>query len=431
VQVAYGSQGAIGGSLNTTVIIGASPGLGAVSNPVSFAARPVIITQNNFADVRTVPNTPAGFMMSWTPTNPGYIAADVNCASPGSAQVLGAGCPALTGLNAGDDTTHLVNLPFSFPHSAGAVTQVMISSNGFLTLGPSTAAGTGCCSGAVAGLLSGPPRISAMWTDLNAATGGTGNGEVYTGVETGSGAFVVTWSGIGEFGVTPVVANSCQIALYPSGDFAIRYGAVQVNGAGHTVLAGYSAGNGATDPGPTDLSAISTPPLASTVYETFAAVGTMDLTGLNFLCIASGSNYLMVPGAGGAYGLREPLVLASAVGSRPGLGLTYTMNLSGISPSPQGNIALLFIGFTELNPGVDLGAPLGAPGCTAFFLPGPSDMNLLNFTLGSPTTSFSAGVPNNNALIGLVAIAEAVSDDTGANAFGWKFSNGLRLTVGL
>ena len=83
------------------------------------------------------------------------------------------------------------------------------------------------------------------------------------------------------------------------------------------------------------------------------------------------------------------------------------------------------------NIGVDLGAPLGAPGCTAFFLPGPSDMNLLNFTLGSPTTSFSAGVPNNNALIGLVAIAEAVSDDTGANAFGWKFSNGLRLTVGL
>jgi len=378
-----------------------------------------------------VPNTPAGFMMSWTPTNPGYIAADVNCASPGSAQVLGAGCPALTGLNAGDDTTHLVNLPFSFPHSAGAVTQVMISSNGFLTLGPSTAAGTGCCSGAVAGLLSGPPRISAMWTDLNAATGGTGNGEVYTGVETGSGAFVVTWSGIGEFGVTPVVANSCQIALYPSGDFAIRYGAVQVNGAGHTVLAGYSAGNGATDPGPTDLSAISTPPLASTVYETFAAVGTMDLTGLNFLCIASGSNYLMVPGAGGAYGLREPLVLASAVGSRPGLGLTYTMNLSGISPSPQGNIALLFIGFTELNPGVDLGAPLGAPGCTAFFLPGPSDLNFLNFTFGAPTTSFSVAVPPNPALAGVVGIAEAVSDDTGANTFGWKFSNGLRLTVGL
>jgi len=157
----------------------------------------------------------------------------------------------------------------------------------------------------------------------------------------------------------------------------------------------------------------------------------MDLSGLNYLFLNTGSSYLVIPGAGGPYSISQPMSLASAVGSRPGIGLTYTMNLSGISPAPQGNIALLFIGFTELNPGVDLGAPLGAPGCTAFFLPGPSDMNLLNFTLGSPTTSFSAGVPNNNALIGLVAIAEAVSDDTGANAFGWKFSNGLRLTVGL
>jgi hypothetical protein len=433
VTVAYGAQGAIGGVLTSTVIIGASPGLGAASNPVSFATRPVIITQNNFADVRTVPNTPAGFMMSWTPTNPGYVAADVSCIGPGTAQVLGAGCPALTDLGAGDDSTHLVTLPFSFPHPAGAVTQIIVSSNGFLTLGSSTAAGSGCCSGSVASLLSGPPRISGMWTDMNADPAGFGgNGAVSTNLDTGSGAFVVTWNHVGEYGVTtPVASNDFQIALYPSGDFAIRYGTVQMNGAGHTVLAGYSAGNGATDPGPTDLSAISTPPLASTIYETFSTVGTMDLTGLNFMFIASGSNYLAVPGAGGAYSLREPLVLVSAVGSRPGLGLTYTMDLSGISPSPQGNVALLFIGFTELNPGVDLGPALGATGCTAFFLPGPNDLNLLNFTLGSPTTSFSAGVPNNNALLGLVAIAEAVSDDTGANAFGWKFSNGLRLTVGL
>ena len=107
------------------------------------------------------------------------------------------------------------------------------------------------------------------------------------------------------------------------------------------------------------------------------------------------------------------------------------MNLSGISPSPQGNLALLFIGFTELNPGVDLGIPLNAPGCTAFFAPGPNDLNFLNFTIRSPTTAYSVGVPNNIALIGLQGIAEAVSDDTTANAFGWKFSNGLRLTVGL
>jgi hypothetical protein len=441
VTVTYGATPPLGGTLNTTLIIGASPGLGAVSNPVSFAARPVTITQNNFADVRTVPNTPAGFKMIWNPTNPGYIASDISCTPnsfppPATAVVLGVGCPSLAaGLGAGDDTTHVVTLPFSFPHSSGAVTQIMVSSNGFLTLGPSTAAGSGCCSGVITGttgLLGAPPRIAGMWTDLNEATGGTGNGEVFTGVEAGSGAFTVTWASVGEFGLTPVASNSFQIALFPNGDFAIRYSTVQVQVAGHVVVAGYSVGNGAADPGPTDLSAIGAPPTISTIYETFSTTAPMDLSGLNFLFLATSPTYLVIPGAGGSYsGPIQPLALDSAPGSRPGLGLTYTMNLTGISSAPQGNIALLFIGFTELNPGVDLGAPLGAPGCTAFFLPGPSDLNFLNFTFGAPTTSFSVAVPPNPALAGVVGIAEAVSDDTGANTFGWKFSNGLRLTVGL
>src|SRR5262245_21987072 len=173
VTVTYGATAPLGGSLNTTLIIGASPGLGAVSNPVSFAARPVTITQNNFADVRTVPNTPSGFKMIWTPTNPGYVASDITCTPnvfppPAQVQVLGVGCPAVSapsiyeqftatnpvdvsgmdftflpngsggyivipgiagpffagfaaGLSAGDDTTHAVALPFPFPHGGSVV----------------------------------------------------------------------------------------------------------------------------------------------------------------------------------------------------------------------------------------------------------------------------------------------------------------------
>jgi hypothetical protein len=434
VKVTYGTLGPASTAQGGFTIIGASPGGGAVANPVSLATRPVTVLGTS--------NWPySNVKMQWAATNPGYVISDVTCTpnslpGPAHVDVLGAGCPTLPALNAGDDTTHLVTLPFSFPHSAGAVTQVIIASNGFLTLGPSIAAGSGCCSGVVTGttgLLAGPPRISPFWTDLNESTGTGGNGEVYTGIEAGSGAFVVTWYGVGEFGVTPVVSNSFQAALYPNGDFALRYGPVSVSSAGHTVLAGYSHGNGAVDPGASDLSAIAAPTV-STIYETFTTTALPDLTGLNFLFISSGSSYVVVPGAGGAYSsptLPLSLLNAAAPNNVPALGTTLTMDLSGISASPQGNVALLFIGFSELNPGVDLGAPLGAPGCTAFFLPGPNDMNFLNFTFGAPTTSFSVAVPNNTALIGAVGIAEAVSDDTSANAFGWKFSNGLRLTVGL
>lgn len=435
ITVAYGASGFQGGSLNTTGIIGATMGAGAPSNQVSFATRPTVIAQNTFAQIVTLPSLafPASFKMSWTPTLPGYVATDVACAGPASVATLGAGCPAVTGLGAGDDTTHTLPLPFTFPHASGPITTVIASSNGFLTLGTSTTAGTGCCNGDVATLLSGPPRVAALWTDLNANDAGLGgHGEVSTAVEPGSGAFVVTWRDIGEYNFTPTASNNFQIALYPSGDIQIRYLNVAVGGTGRVALAGYSDGNNTADPGPSDLS-VAAAPSVNTIYELFTGPTAVDLTGMNFLLIPNGvGGYLFIPGAGSPFSAQGPLVLAAAPApnSLPQLGTTLILNLSGISAAPQGNVALLFIGFTELNPGVDLGQLLGATGCTAFFAPSPVDLQFLNFTFGAPTTSYSIAVPNNPTLLGGVGIAEAVSDDSSANAFGWKFSNGLRLTVG-
>src|SRR5262245_59436334 len=283
VSITYGSQAPLGGTLNTTLIIGASPGLGAVSNPVSFAARPVVIAQNNFADVRTVPNTPAGFKMQWAPTNPGYIASDVGCTpnnlpTPGVSQVLGVGCPTpakpsiyeqftaanpvdvsgmdftflpngqggyivipgiagpffntlTTALGAGDDTTHPVLLPFPFPHAFSTVNNIVVSSNGFLTLG-SVNPGAGCCSGDIPSMLSGESRIAAWWSDLNAS----GAGEVYADLDPSSGEFVVTWSQVPEYVSTG--SNTFQIALNPNGSFKIRLQSVARSS--HDFLLGYS-----------------------------------------------------------------------------------------------------------------------------------------------------------------------------------------------
>jgi hypothetical protein len=207
-------------------IVGASPGLGSISNPVSLATRPVVITQNNFAEVITAaagtPFVYSNTKMLWSPTSPGYLISDVSCTPnslpvPATSQSVGIGCPApagpslyetfgaanaadLSGLNltllpsgttdyialpnlspawfsgftanllAGDDTTHLVTLPFSFPYNGGVETQIYVSSNGFFTLG-ATNPGSGCCTGNIATMLAGSPRLSGWWEDLDAVHG--------------------------------------------------------------------------------------------------------------------------------------------------------------------------------------------------------------------------------------------------------------------
>ncbi|MEQ1634522.1 MAG: hypothetical protein ABL997_19225, partial [Planctomycetota bacterium] len=200
VSIAYDAP-AVPGTLNTTVILGASPGAASVANPVSFATRPIISASNTFSEaipaVNGVPIPYGNFKMLWSPTNPGFVISDVTCTpnvlpAVGSSAVVGAGCPTLVNpvLNAGDDTTHPKTLPFSFPSPTGNYTDIVVSSNGFVTLG-TTNPGAGCCAGSPATLLSGPTRLSAFWQDLNLAA--TGNGEAYTYLDAITGEYVINW----------------------------------------------------------------------------------------------------------------------------------------------------------------------------------------------------------------------------------------------
>ncbi len=431
VRMTYGANAATG---TANKILGASPGLGALSNPVSLATRPIAIAQDNFAEVLTG-SQHTNAQMLWAPTAPGYVISDVGCTGntlpvPAKVETLGTGCPVrsmpsiyevfdaanavdvsgtdftflpngqggylvipgiagpmftgfATNLGAGDDTTHAVALPFAFPHAYTTVSNIVVSSNGFLTLGTINP-GSGCCAGSVANLLAGESRIAAWWSDLN-ATGAA----VYADLDPVSGDFVVTWNNVFEYSTASV--NRFQIALEPSGAFKIRLASVAR--VSHTFLLGYSYGHNSTNPGASN----------------FAGIAAQDT---------------------GPLSLISPLVQSAVAGSTPKIGTTLNLQCSGISAAPQGNVAILFIGFTELNPGFDL-AGLGAPGCNAYLLPGPSDLQFLNLTLGAPTTTFAVPVPNSLSLVGLQAISEIVSDDVGANSLGFKFSNGLRLTAGL
>jgi hypothetical protein len=419
-------------------IVGASPGVGSVSNPVSLATRPVVITQNNFAQVLTAtagtPFVYSNTKMLWSPTSPGYLISDISCTPnslpvPATSQSVGTGCPARSGpslyetfsatnvpdlsgrdltllpsgstdyiaipgispawfsgftanLGAGDDTTHLVTLPFAFPYNGATQTQIYVSSNGFLTLG-ATNPGSGCCSGNVTTMLAGSPRLSGWWEDLDASAGGA----VFADLDALTGEFVVTWNAVPEY-LAPANVNSFQIALSPSGSMTWRW--QTVGGTGGPYLAGYSKGGNSADPGVANLSAVNGVNVSSTVVR--------------------------------------PLTIAAAAGSRPGVGTTFTVDASNVQSLPNGVFCILLIS-NEIPGGIPLDA-LGLTGCTAY-VQLPEIASFFNLTLGAATTTFPVAIPANNAFLGLSLMSQAISDDLTANAFGYRASNGLRWNIGL
>jgi len=423
-----------------TLIVGASPGLGAISNPVSFATRPVILTSDTFSETITTAAGAnfvySGAKLGFLPTAPGYVVTDVACTPnnlpvPATSQAVGSGCPAasgpslyeifsttnapdLSGLNLslipsgagsyialpnisptwfagftnnlllGDDAAVPVTLPFPFPYNGGLETQIHVSSNGFLTLG-GTNPGSGCCTGTVATMLSGPARFSGYWADLY-PPGAAAGGGVFADLDAVTGDYVVTWNAVPEYFTNP--AQTFQIALSPSGQVTFRW--QTLSNVSHTWISGYSAGNNTADPGQTDLSAVNGRVISTTVVR--------------------------------------PLTIAAATGSSPGIGRTFTVNANNVAPLPNGVFAILLIS-TEIPGGLPLDL-LGLTGCTAY-VQLPEIASFFNLTLGAATTTFPVAIPADNSILGVSLMSQVVSDDLTANAFGYRVSNGLRWNFGL
>ena len=441
IRVTYGANTPLGGTYTDAgaILVGASPGGGAAANAVTFAPRPLAIAQDTFHQFFAPLAFPyAGVSMLWSSTSPGYHVSSVPCTPgqlppPARFDIVGVGCPVLntisvyelfgdngnpldlsgtdflltpngvggylvipglggsfssatsTALPAGDETTHSVALPFAFPHATGPYSNIYVSSNGFLTLG-NTDPGTGCCTGSVADLLSGPPRVAAFWQDLHFP----GGSRLFAQLDSAHNEFVVTWNRVPEFNRTSP-DNTFQVALTPAGDIKIRLQSIELVNPGRAVLIGYSHGNGAVDQDATDLSAIS---------------GVLDL---------------------GATQLIMGLTQAAAPGSLPELGSLFTTEITGIAPAPNGNLTLLMLS-TEIPP-MSLNV-LGLTGCNAYIAL-PEQLAFLHFTQGWPTTSFAVPIPLDPALAAQQLMSQAISDDALANPFGWRTSNGGRWTIGL
>lgn len=170
----------------------------------------------------------------------------------------------------GDDGS--VELPLGFPFSFQGQTwnSVFVNGNGNLTFG----AGNTDFSESVGELLSGPPRIAALWDDLNSSSGGSVTAE-WT-----AGQLTVSYVNVPEYFATG--SNTFSVTLHASGQVVVNYGAVNAVDA----IAGVSQGSGAADPGESDLSSGAVWPGSGTVYERFTGVldpVDLDNLSLNFM----------------------------------------------------------------------------------------------------------------------------------------------------
>ncbi|MDA0932559.1 MAG: S8 family serine peptidase [Planctomycetota bacterium] len=266
-------------------------------------------------------------------------------------------------LGLGDDTISRGNqLGFAFPLPSGGTTSAIdIDSNGWIGL-ITGAHGGSDFSESVAEFLANPARIAGAWDDLNPATGGsvhfTSNGT----------KALASWVGVPEFSATG--SNTFQIQLFPNGEIVLAYGAMTIADC----IVGYSAGNGAADPGPNDLTNPSGGP-----------------------------------------------VITLGASAPPRIGTTITMSLGQIPAGAASSV--LSFGFVQTS--VDL-TQIGMEGCTQLT---PSTIVVPMTTQGSGAQT-NVAIPNDTNLLGNVLYTQGSVIAPGANTLGILTSNGGALVFG-
>ncbi len=150
-----------------------------------------------------------------SPTAPGGVL----LSNPLSQGIHPAPCGAgvLTPLALGEDSAVVVPLPFSFPFYGQVWTQVGISSNGLLTFGGTSIDPTE----QVGDLISGLPKIAALWDDLSPQVQGS------VSTCSNSSAFQVSWSGVPQFYLPD--NNNAQVTLYPSGAISMTWPGIELS----------------------------------------------------------------------------------------------------------------------------------------------------------------------------------------------------------
>jgi hypothetical protein len=119
--------------------------------------------------------------------------------------------PLGAGLALGDDASSEQRLRFDFPFFGRSYDRLFINSDGNVTFAEGDAAST---ERSVTRLLEGPPRIAALFADLDPSSGGR------ILISSGVSAFTVTWCAVPEYGGRR--RATAQLTLLPEGSIEIQ-----------------------------------------------------------------------------------------------------------------------------------------------------------------------------------------------------------------
>ncbi|HEU4418034.1 MAG TPA: hypothetical protein VFT55_03795 [Planctomycetota bacterium] len=181
-------------------------------------------------------------------------------------------------LGVGDDTVFAMQaIGFAFPFAGTTYSNVHICANGYVTLsnGGVPAPGVGDYSATAVELASGPPRIAALWHDLN-LTAANGAGAYINSSPT---KCTITWDRAVNYGHTATF--QIQLQLSPTGEAEVFYSKGVTNNSTFNYLAGIgitgvSPGLGAILPAASDLSAGGVT-LDNMLYEVWPLTTTFDM----------------------------------------------------------------------------------------------------------------------------------------------------------
>ncbi len=176
----------------------------------------------------------------------------------------------------GDDGYFPQDLGFTFPLYGANYTTAAIGSNGNVTFKPAGMSDAVFDSAAsepqqsLNGLMSGPPRLAAYWTDLDASPSQI-SGDAGIWVRRDADRVVVTYNNIPDFG--DIGVHRFQITLFRDGRFTYFYQRVQLTTGAITAA---TPGTTTATPQLVDFAAPPSAPQSGPLAETFSTVARLD-----------------------------------------------------------------------------------------------------------------------------------------------------------
>lgn len=306
--------------------------------------------------------------------------------------------PTGAGLALGDDqvTASAISLPFTFDYQGGSTTSIWVDSNGSIALNGAAAPASVNNTTSVATILNATNhRIYASLQDL-LPDGATNLANVFAEPDPANptSVFLITWVNVPCFQTTPSVpqlTSTFQIALIDGGamdNFELRFLTLTNDSDSYAgaAITGFSLGNGAIDPGSSDL--------------TLSVVQTET----------------------------EKPGLALFGSPRPVLGQPVTYTLSNMRANL--GIGTMLASFGQIPGGLSLPS-IGIPaaGCNAYIDP-LSNVAFGPLLFGSPTAGFSNTWPT-GPWSGVTIYVQGFELVPGMNPAGVISSNGMKVELGI